>query len=540
MTASLERLWRTLLDGRQYGFALLAGIAGAVLLIMMARPVLDHVPLYDELLHVLAARGVIETGEPSIAGGYYYRSELYTRLAALAMSHFGDTVVSARLPSLIAGAALVLLLAVWVTRLAGLLAGAASALFLCAVPTTLEMSVFARFYTLHALAVCAMAILVFAALARQRTLWQRIALVVAALALAALAYHLQDTTLIAVGALIAGAMGVVIHDNWPPVRAFIVRRPVLTVVALFVLLVGGSAVVVKVGLFALLRQAPAWVSWAADRPYEYLVRFADNLPLLWPLFPVALVFALRIERRLTIFCAALVLSALVVHSIAAAKSLRYLYYIFPPFCAILGCGLAGALKLLTVNALPARQNADAADLKAVWIAFGWLALVAVMFVNSHEGQRVAKAALGRSKPAEVLSYAVEPEWRPAVPTLQPLVSSADRVVTSNAMKSLFYFGRYDYELNASIVPETQSQTEFGTDERTGKQAIGEPASIAEVIDMPGSTVVVLEQETIGGFAGVSSQAVAEIAARCKAVPLAPQIGLSAWTCHEVAAAAPTG
>jgi len=537
--ATLEKLWRMLLENRQVLFGLFAGMAAAALLVIMARPVLDHVPLYDELLHVLAARGLNETGEPQIADGYYYRGELYTRLAASAMEHRGDTVVSARLPSLVAGAALVLLLAVWISRLAGFFAGAAAALFLCAVPTTLEMAVFARFYTLHALIVLAMAVLLFAALSRERKRWQQIGLIVAALALALPAYHLQDTTLIAVGALVAGVLGVLIHDNWPTVRSFIVRRPVLTMVGLIVILGGGAAIVVKVGLFALLRQAPGWVSWAADRPYEYLVRFADNLPLLWPLFPLAIVLALRFERRLTIFCATFMLSALFVHSIAAAKSMRYIYYVFPAFCAILGCGLSGALQLLKVNVSPTRGEGAAASIRPM-MAFGWLALVLVAFATSHEGQRVAKAALGRSKPAEVLSYAVEAEWQPAVQTLKPLVASADRVVTSNAMKALYYFGRYDYELNVSIVDETDTRAEFGTDERTGMQAIGTPASITKVIDLPGSTVVILEQETIGRPSGVPSEAVAAIAARCTTVPLGNDIGLVAWTCHEPSAPSTTG
>jgi hypothetical protein len=511
----MEKLWRTLVESRQYGWGVLAGIVAALILMMMARPVLDHVPIYDELLHVLAARGLNESGEPQIAEGYYYRGLLYTRLAAESMSHFGDTVVSARLPAVISGAALMVLIGVWVTRLAGPLAGLASAVFLCAIPTTLEMTVFARFYTLHAVIILIMAMLLFAALSRERKRWQQILLVVLAIALLVPAYHLQDTTLIAAGAFAAGVVAVLIHDNWVTVKAFVMRRPVLTAVSMLVLVIGGCVAVVKVGLYAQLRQGPAWASWAADRPYEYLVRFADNFPLLWPLFPVAVILAWRVERRLTIFCAAFMLSALFVHSIAAAKSMRYIYYIFPMFCAIWGCGLAGALRLLGPNLLPAK-----------------LALIVLVFVVSHEGQRMAKAALGRSKPIEVLSYAVEADWKPAVAVLQPLVSSADRVVTSNAMKSLYYFGRYDYELNESIVYETDTQEDFGKDERTGMKAIGAAASIAKVIDSPGSTVVMLEQETIGSAAGVSAAAVAAIEARCQVVSLKEQIGLRAWTCHE--------
>ena len=45
------------------------GLLGVVVLAVGASWIIDHRPMYDELLHVLAARGVMQTGEPAIADG---------------------------------------------------------------------------------------------------------------------------------------------------------------------------------------------------------------------------------------------------------------------------------------------------------------------------------------------------------------------------------------------------------------------------------------------------------------------------------------
>ena len=119
---------------------------------------------------------------------------------------------------------------------------------------------------------------------------------------------------------------------------------------------------------------------------------------------------------------------------------------------------------------------------------------------------------------------------PRLRRLQPLLSSANRVVTSNAMKALYYFGRYDYDLNATIVPETRSGEEFGLDERTGRHAISTARSTAQVLDMPGTTIVVLEEMRLGNPVGVPADTVETIAARCSVVVVPPAAGLRAWSC----------
>jgi hypothetical protein len=310
------------------------------------------------------------------------------------------------------------------------------------------------------------------------------------------------------------------------VSAFVRRYPLATV--------GGAILVVSSGLFGLyrlgfidaLREVPLWASWAADRPHYYLIEFARDLPLLWPLFPVAVFVAIAAHRRIAVFCIVVLLFALVVHSIAAAKSMRYVYYALPFFCVIWGCALSGLYAYasrfeIRLGALGARTAAPLLLLAA-----------AVVVVLSQEGQRTARLVLARNSAAQVL-YAGETDWSSAVATLAPLVASADRVVTSNSMKALYYFGRYDYELNASIVIETSTGEEFGLDERTGRRAIGTAQSIASVLEMPGTTVLILEQEKLDVAVGVPADAVAAIAARCSVLAVPAAAGVRAWQCPSV-------
>jgi hypothetical protein len=249
----------------------------------------------------------------------------------------------------------------------------------------------------------------------------------------------------------------------------------------------------------------------------YLLDLGRDMPLLWPLFPVAAVVAVATHRRLALFSVVVVVAALVVHSLAAAKAARYIYYAMPFFCIVWACALDGTIEWL-------RRST-----KSVFIVIGLTGLVLTL---STEGQRAAKLLLGRTTPQESLSYANEPDWSPALPALRPALVTADRIVTSNSMKALYYLGRYDYELNVSIVAETRSHQDFGVDERTGRRAIGRRESMQQVINMPGRSLVILEDRKLRNPVGVPAPVVELIAARCAAIALPLNIGLSAWQCGD--------
>ena len=90
--------------------------------------------LFDELYHFLAAQCWLAEGQLRIADGIYERTALFTIFLAQWLGLFGESLVVARLPSLIAGVALVVLVFLWTRTVAGNLAAVIAALLLALGP----------------------------------------------------------------------------------------------------------------------------------------------------------------------------------------------------------------------------------------------------------------------------------------------------------------------------------------------------------------------------------------------------------------------
>jgi len=511
---------------RSWAWAIAVGLSGAVLLVLLSRSVIGHPVHYDELLHMLAARGLLQTGVPVIADGLYERAELYTRAVAWSFREFGESPVSARLPALGAGAVLVFVVGAWVVRHAGLLAGLTAAILLCLVPTTVGVAVFARFYTMHAVVMTLVFISAYEALQPGRHVGVRAVLALAVVALIALGWHFQETTIIAAGAVVVAVVAVLVMDHWAQVRGLIARRPMLTLGSLAFGVLIAIFAVWYLGLLQQLGSTALWAAGNATRYQYYLVEFRNDLPLLWPLLPVAAAIAVLnpAHRRLALFCAVAIAAALVVHSVAAQKTMRYAYYLVPLMCVLWAIALSTIAMEVPDRGAAVGRGTTA---RATWFV---LALVAVSFVLSQEGARALNVLLGRTSNLANRPFADEPDWTPIVAELAPRAHEADRVVTSNSMKALYYLGRYDYELNATIVPETESRSDFGLDARTGRQAIGAPESVRQVLDQPGTTMVVIETSKIGRASGVTTEALAVIESSCRELRLPANAAVRGWWC----------
>jgi hypothetical protein len=414
----------------------------------------------------------------------------------------------------------------WVVRQSGLLAGVAAALLLSMVPVTIGVTVFARFYTVHAVLVLLIFVAAYAAMQPGRAVWKRALAVVAFDGLIPLGLHFQETTVIAFGAAVAAAIALLLLDNWPGIKPFILRQPVLVLGMLGLAVAAVLVVVESRGLLNQLGMSPLWAADNANRHQFYLVEFRNELPLLWPLLPVAVAIGVLhpARRRLAVFCAVAVASALMVHSVAAQKSLRYVYYLVPLMCVLWAIGLANLIALV------AERSTSPGSGGARRLRWAAAALLAAVFLLSQEGSRVLNLLAGRDTTPSNRPYAEEPDWRSQVAVLGPGARSADQVVTSNSMKALYYLGRYDYELNATIVPETETRAEFGRDRRTGRRAIGTAASIRQVLTRPGETLVVIESSKIGRSSGVNEEAFEVIQSYCKELELPGDDRVRAWRC----------
>jgi hypothetical protein len=516
------------LESRRPLAVVAAALVGALLLLALTRTFMDRVPLYDEVLHVMAARGVVETGAPVVGSGAYTRGALYTQAVALGFNTLGESLAVARLPALLSGLALVALFAGWVTRRVGLLAGLATGFVLASVPITLSTAVMARFYTMHALAVGILFVCVFEALSPERRPLARGVLAGIALAALAVAWHLQVTTVVAVGALLAGVLALLVLHYWDPLREAAARRPLAAAGVIGAAALAGLVAlwVLSSALLAWVGPPPLWAQGAADRPLYYVVQMSGELPMLWPLLPLAVIGAFALDRRLAVFCAAAALAAFVAQSIAPQRATRYLYYAIPWFAVLWGCGLAAFVQLVAA-ALRTRMAAMTAGVAA-------LAFTGLLIFNSAEGLRTTRLLLGQVPTGELL--ALEGDWISARRALEHELPQFDRIVASSGMKAMYAFGDYDYELNASVVLETETRSEFGRDRRTGRHVIAAADSLARVLEEPGVTLVVADEGKVGRRAGIPEETVALIASRCRPLDVPANTGVRAWACGAETAA----
>lgn len=501
--------------------ALGVAVLAVALLGVLTRDVIIHPPTYDELLHVLGARGLEATGRPSIADGFYDRAFVYTRGTALGMRWAADELVGARLVAWLGAALLVALVAAWTARRVGALAGIVAGIALAAHPWTVDLAVFARFYTWHALAVFVAFVAAYEGVTAT-TLRGRALAVAVATAAAAVGFLLQITTVIALAAIGLGVVAGCVAEHRARVLPALRRHAVPLAVGCVVATVLGLLLLHALGLLAHFRAAPLWAAGNANRLTVYTTALMEASPFLWPLVPVATVALCVRSPRLGITLAVAAGVVFFAHSLAAAKAARYVYYALPWLCVLLGGGAAAAAALLRSR----RERAIAA------------LLVAVTLLLTQESWRTLRLAAGADGFARVLSYGDEADWSPALPALRAALLAGDTIVASNSMKALWYLGRYDYELNASIVLETGSRQEFGRDPRTGRPVVSQPASLEKILREHARVLVVAERKKLGREVGVPAATVALLTGACAPLALPPAAGLTAWSCPATATTPP--
>jgi hypothetical protein len=79
-----------------------------------------------------------------------------------------------------------------------------------------------------------------------------------------------------------------------------------------------------------------WAAHKTDARAYYLGKLGAASPLFWPLWPAALLLLYRTDRRVGIFLGVATVVALVIHSVAAQKAIRYVAYVWPWICVVLG------------------------------------------------------------------------------------------------------------------------------------------------------------------------------------------------------------
>lgn len=502
--------------------ALLCALALVVRLVHMGFP-----PDIDEMNALLAAHSLIANGAPLLDGVHpYTRARLFTSLVAGMMRLFGDSLVVARMPSVIAGVALVAAVYLWVRTVAGRWAGVIAAGLLALNPDAIYHSQLVRFYELHALLLFVGAAAVYrlteVPFDRSRATMPAL---IAVLTLA-LALHLQVLTVVGLAGLGLWAVGTV----GPSIaRRIIAHRHRTVIVGGLVVAVAAAAVLaVRMGALTsaarLFTYSDAWA--AADRGNIKFYHWAllDDYATLWTLFPVLVLISAARRPRATAFCATIFGVAFVVQSLAAWKHVRYFQYAMPYFFALAGMGVAEVIPPLARRVRAVRHTLPGPFARPTWrgvLATGAACVVAIFLLAGNGAFPRLFRMLAATRDGDTsVAYHNHSDWSAAAPRLRQLSDSAALLVSSSDLKSLYYLGRLDVILYRDHLYSADGWApEFSDFPKLGRPVISTPASVHRLVACYPTGLIIAESGAWRAPWGVPSATADYIERTLTRVPL---------------------
>lgn len=457
--------------------AVLALFVGSLLIRLID---LGAPPQFDEMYTVLAAQGWLVHGEPRIAEGVYDRAELYTLIVAWFFRWFGESVVVARIPSVIAGSLLVVAVFLWTRSAAGSLAAWIAALFVALTPNSIQVSQFARFYALQGLVFWMATIGVYYLYTRRFDPWTAIPLAIACGLGFLFALHLQVLTAIGlVGVLLWLALAVGV-----PALLSLRARPAAfwgTIAALVLLAAVALGVAIFSGLLEALvhkyRYTPLHAAPVRNQIWFYHLALVERYASLWPLFPVAALLAIATTPRAALFCLSVFLPGFVLLSFGGMKQLKYLCFLMPFLFVIWAIALAELFAFLREGVVSITDRALQAIAPNLPRRLSRYVLVAgcIVFLIVSNGAPARTLLLPFG--IQLTPEGAPVDWAAARETLQPWVDQASIVLTNDELAILYYLGRYDVTVSGSRLSEIEGGQEFSRDGRTGRPVVSSPESV---------------------------------------------------------------
>lgn len=496
---------------------------------------LERLPHNDELYHLLAAKGLLATGEPSIGEhGRYSRGYPFTWLVAQSIDLFGVSLTAARLPSVAFMALLVGLLFGFLRREAGSAAAWIGAGLFAISPFAIEIAQFARFYSLQCLSFFTGAWLAYAAVndlagnaGRPSSVPRFLAMAAGATILIGFAAYLQQTAVLGlVGLLLWGGAAWLLAWSAAPGRTSRARWIMLLGLALLgCLAVLASAASGLLGaLWSEFRFTPLFNQGTANQFWWYHVWYIAFYPTLWSLTGIISVIALIARPRAAWFLLGVFAMGFLLNSLAGTKNLRYLAYAQPFLFGLWGIGLAHVLEHGGKSAFGWLREALGHRFSAVPAAWarplaGALAYAAVLYVVLVNPAWLRSITLiaDIAMPGEIPTT----DWPGARPILQPWLDGAEVVVVSEELNPLYFYGRADLVLNASRYSEIPEDRRFpfAPDHRTDVPSIPDAASLERVIACHRTGLFLIESQFWGPQARQQRDASVEALLLSRARPL---------------------
>jgi hypothetical protein len=447
---------------------------------------LHHTPYVDELNHVMAAHSLLERGTLELAPGGepYTRARLFTWLVAALFRVFGESLVVARIPAVLAGAALVSALFVWVRGVAGRGAAWIAAMLFCFQPQSLYLSQLARFYTIQTLCFFVAATIVYRVVTDHTLPRARaVRLSVAALLLLLVALHFQVITIVGIASVLAWAVA----DR---ACTSLTRPQLLRASVVLIVVVAIVAFAIRRGAFASQLALFSYVDeWAASNRTNFRYYhdiFLDQYATIWTLFPLLAILAISRSGRAALFCLVPFIVAFVAHSIAAWKAERYLFSVMPMFFAVAGIGITEGARLLRpgIDSAVDWLAGDSLAPRARSAAVALIAAFVAGFAAIGNGSTSYAIKMLRVSDADwqlELLYRGQPDWDAAYSVLGPAADSAAVVVSSSELKSMYYLHRSDVLLSVDLLGDPRKPgAEYSTFRKLARPVVSTEASLKEL------------------------------------------------------------
>lgn len=521
-----KRLW-----SRQWAGPTVVFIAALLLYsINLNRP-----PDPDELHHVLAAQHLFETGRPVIVEGEYVRGILHTWLVAISYKVFGESLASARIPSVLFVALVAPLLFIWVRREAGSLAAWFTALLFLTSPFAVEIAQFCRFYGMQIFSFAAGVMCAYYAFAPGQTWWRSIALIAASGVLFALAIWLQVTTFMGlVGVVLWIGGSLVVKTLLPPGLDRSTRaRRLVGALAVAAILVAAAIVIVGEMHWAIerFRYTPLFSSRTVDDFWYYHLRFVLIYPTLWTLVGLFAIAAVIRQPRLGWLAVTVFGVSFLLASFAGQKATRYFCYAQPFIAVIWGLGLAQVAPALSGWLQSSRIQLTRISLGVLNLsdsatgALVFLAMTSVLLMNPF-WLRTATIIGNVALPGET----PKTDWRAAQDVLSPWFEKSEIVITTEELGAIYFLGRSDVRYSPNKIREIwpERRHEFGIDPRLGLPIISEPDSLEKLMTCFASGIIVGPIEHWGHPILISEPVQAVIRAHSRPIEVPKKSHLYAW------------
>lgn len=455
----------------------------------------------DEIYHVLAGLSWLEDGTFAVGDGVYTRTPGFTVLVAGSLKLFGDSLVAARIPALVFGLGWIALVFEWTRRVAGLRVAWIAGLLFAFAPGAIRLSQFARFYTLQGLLFWVGATGAYWLVDEDGSGARGWVVGAASVLSLALAFHFQPAAGIGAAALLLWAAGRWIDSAADdPGRAW--KRGALlagaVAAAAAVALVSG----VLQDLWTIFRTAADWAEYRADQWRFYHWWLEGRFPVLWRLYPLAVLLAVNRHRRAGVFSTVMFAVPLLLHSFAGPKDERYVYYAMPFFFVVWGIVASDALVRIRTAAERFWGGMEAPTLRTgrlrALMTAGTLVAVLAFPVYTSPAFKATVGMVTDDGPDRPYG---QPDWSSAAAELRPLADGKEVVLASRAVKALYYLGRADAEVIFSppVSAVLRPVDGFEVDERIGRPVVHTPDALSQFLQCHESGLVVVERARWAGL-----------------------------------------